>query len=153
MKARSIFERPFPRAVLRARWPIITIAGGHLISLCIGIAMVHGGNAFALARRDALVTHGETHDPAAIAFQDGKRTKAALIESGRDALRTILKTFEGLTVVAPYPLAAHSGWYAGIVSVDSNQASRIADPFDALYFLGVLKFLNCLPPRWPWLAE
>jgi hypothetical protein len=136
MKANSIFERPVLRAVLRARTPILTIALTQLICFCIGTAMVHSGSAFALESRDRLVTHGEVHDPAAIAFQQGKRTKAALIEFGRDVLRTVAKTLEGLTVVVPYPLAAYRGWYGGIVSVDSNHTSRIADPFDALYFLG-----------------
>jgi hypothetical protein len=62
-------------------------------------------------------------------------SRPRLIEFGRDSLRAIPKILEGLTIVVPYPLAAYGGWYRGIVSVDSAHASRIADPFDAVYWL------------------
>lgn len=97
--------------------------------------MAHAGNSFALDRRDKLVTHGESYDPASIAFQQGKRFRAFGIEFGRDMLRAIRKSLEGLTVIVPYPLAAYGGWYRGIISVDSNHESRLKDPFEAVYLL------------------
>ncbi len=130
-----IVEWPFFRAVRRARVPILTIALTYFVFFLVGLAMAHAGSKFALDRRDRLVKHGETQDPASIAFQQGKHLKAASIESGRDALRAVPKVLEGLTVVAPYPSGAYSAWYRGILSVDSGHASRIADPFDAVYFL------------------
>ena len=132
---KSIADWPPFRALRRARAPIFTIALTYFIFFLTGLAMVHAGSKFALNRRDRLVTHGESQDAAAIAFQHGKRLKAASIESGRDSLRALTRVLEGLTVVVPYPSAAYTGWYRGILSVDSAHRSRVADPFDALYFL------------------
>ena len=135
MPSTPIFEWPLFRAVRRARLPIVTIAITYFVFLAVGIAMAHAGSAFALTRRDILVRHGETHDPAAIAFREGKLSKAIAIEFGRDFYRAVAKTLEGLTVVAPYPLAAWGGWYGGILSVDSNHDSQLRDPFNAVYYL------------------
>jgi len=135
MPSTSLRDRPVFRAVIRARLPIATIALTYLVSFIVGIGMAHAGSGFALTRRDNLVRHGETHDPAAIAFREGSRFKAIAIEFGRDGYRALLKTLEGLTVIAPYPFAAVGGWYGGILSVDSNHVSQFRDPFEALYYL------------------
>lgn len=130
-----ICASPVFRAVRRAWLPIGSIALTYFVSLVIGIGMAHAGSDFALTRRDSLVQHGETHDPSAIAFQEGKRFKAMAIEIGRDCYRALLKTLQGLTAILPYPLAAQGGWYGGILSVDSNHLSQFRDPFNAIYYL------------------
>ncbi len=98
--------------------------------------MVHRGNSFARERRDRMEVHGETHDPAAIAFQEGKPLQAFSIEFGRDCLRAMLNVLKGLTVAVPYPVAAYSGWYHGVATVDSNHESQLANPLGAIYHLG-----------------
>lgn len=135
MSKTAVFARPAFHAVRRARLPVATIALTYLVSLFIGMAMAHAGSRFALDRRDRLVRHGETHDPAAIAFKQERWLKAMSIDFGRDCYRAVVKTLEGLTVVAPYALAVQGGWYGGILSVDSNHNSRLRDPLDALYYL------------------
>lgn len=136
MSSAPILEWPVWRAVRRAHLPLATIALTYLVSLFIGIVMVHTGSRFALERRDSLVSHGESHDPAAIASRQERWFKAFGIELGRNCYRAVIKTLEGLTVVAPYPLAAQGGWYGGILSVNSNHESQLRDPFDAIYYLG-----------------
>jgi hypothetical protein len=132
----GLSERPLFGAVFRARWPILTLALTYLLSFVIGVVMVHRGTGFALSRRDQLVIHGERHDPASLAFQQGHTFQAIAIEFGRECYRTVLKTALGLTVVLPYPSAVRGGWYGGILSVDSNHASQLRDPAGALYYLG-----------------
>ena len=132
----GIIERPIFRAVNRARVPILTIALTYLVFFIIGSVMVHASSKFALDRRDRLVRHGVTHDPAALAYQEGKPFRAFSIEFSRDCLRAVPKVLEGLTIVVPYPLAAYSGWYHGITSVDDNHDSQLIDPFGAIYYLG-----------------
>jgi len=65
----SVFDSLIFRAVRRAGLPIVTIASTYFLFLLIGLVMAHAGSRFALDRRDRLVRHGETHDPAAIAVQ------------------------------------------------------------------------------------
>ncbi len=134
MRFDSIKEHTFLRALHRARLPILTVALTYLLSFVVGAVMVHAGNKFALDRRDALVGHGETHDAATIAFQEGRRFTAFSIEWGRDCLRATIRILEGIFVVPPYPLAAYTGWYHGITSVDSNHESQFGDPFGAVYY-------------------
>jgi len=134
MSRTPIAEWSVFRAVRRARLPVATIALSYLVSLIIGIAMVHAGSRFALERRDRLVRHGESNDPAGIAFRQGKLIKAFAIEFGRDTYRSVVKTLAGLTIILPYPLAVQGGWYGGILSLDSNHESLLRDPFDAAYY-------------------
>src|ERR1700682_6367572 len=137
MPSTPILEWPVSRAVRRACMPIVTIALTYFVFLAIGIAMAHAGSGFALTRRDVLVRHGQPHHPSARAFQEGKLSKAIAIEFGRDCYRAVVKTLEGLTLVAPYLLAAQGGWYGGILSVDSNHLSQFSDPLNAIYYLCV----------------
>ncbi len=44
----------------------------------------------------------------------------------------------GLGVVFPFPLIAYRGWVGGIVSVNSEHASRLLQPASAAYYLSVL---------------
>ena len=122
--------------MFRARWPILTLALTYLLSLVIGVVMVHRGAGFAVSRRDQLVMHGERNDSSSLAFQKGHTFQAIAIEFGRECYRTVLKTAIGLTVVLPYPLAVRGGWYGGILSIDSNHVSQLGDPAGALYYLG-----------------
>jgi uncharacterized membrane protein SpoIIM required for sporulation len=122
------------RAVRRAQISILVVAISYLLSLSVGIIMVHSGNDFALSYRDDIVREAQSGsvlsqpDPISIAFADffGNLGGAAT-----DALG-------GLGVVFPFPLIAYRGWVGGIVSVDSSHASRLLDPASAAYYLSVI---------------
>jgi hypothetical protein len=107
-----------------------------MVAMFVGIAMVHAGSKFALDRRDRLFVHAQEHDSAGIAFREDQLLKAVAIEFGRDAWRALRTTLEALTIVVTYPTAAYNGWYRGIMSVDSDHASRLTHPIEAVYFLG-----------------
>ncbi len=47
-------------------------------------------------------------------------------------------------IVFPYPFIAYRGWVGGIVSIDDNHASRLADPNEAGYYLLTL-LLQLIP--------
>lgn len=123
------------RALSRARLGIVTIALTYLTALLIGGAMVHTGNAFALRYGDDLVARARATSPASIALAQGNRLNAALVDFGQNLLGAVTDTVGGLGVVFPYPLVAYRGWVGGIVSVDSNHVSRLANPVEAIYYL------------------
>lgn len=127
------------RALSRARIPILTVALTYVIAVVIGIAMVHAGNEFALAYGDNLVARARRSDPAAIAFREGDRLRAAVLDFGRNLLLgAVPNTVAGLGIIFPYPLAVYRGWVGGIVSVDNTHASRLRDPYKAAYYILVL---------------
>lgn len=128
-----------PRALLRARTPILTIALTYLVSVCAGIVMAHTGNRFALDLRDRVVVRAAAKDPAAITLRSGRRWRAALLDFGRNlTLGAVPDTVGGLALVLPYPVAAYRGWVGGIVSVDRSHASRLSTPRRATYYLVAL---------------
>ena len=57
------------RAVARAQRSIFTVAGTYLMSILIGMVMVHTGNTFALTYRDQLVNRAVQQNPAVAARQ------------------------------------------------------------------------------------
>ena len=124
------------RALSRARIPILTIALAYVLSLVIGIIMVHTGNEFALSYRDSLVARAHADDPASIAYQQGDQLQAALWDFSRNLfLGAVTDTVGGTAIVIPYPLVIYRGWVGGIVSVDSAHVSRFQESFQAAYYI------------------
>ncbi len=127
-------------ALKRARIPILTVALTYLVSVLVGIGMVHSGFAFAIATRDRIVSQAYSgSDPTTTALQSGKRLQAALSDFSRNLLvGAVPDTITGLGVIFPYPLIAYRGWVGGIVSIDQDHSSRLSQPGEALYYLVTL---------------
>ena len=139
------FPGTIRRAIGRARPQITGVAIVYIVSILTGSVMVHQGSKFALEYRDKLVRQAHTSDPAAIAYKEGKAIKAALFDFGRNLmLGAVPQTITGLTVISPYGFAAYRGWVGGIVSVNRQHKSRLADKKQAVYFLVTL-ILQLIP--------
>lgn len=135
----EVAGRELLRALARSRLPIVGVALTHVVSITIGMAMVHAGSRSALGFRDRLVARANAADPAAIALHRGDRMQAALWDFGRNLfLGALPSTVGGLAVVPPYLQAAYRGWVGGVVSVDRAHASRLAEPRERAYYLLVL---------------
>lgn len=133
------------RAIRRARTQIIVVAIVYILSILTGYVMVHQGNKFALDYRDKIVGQAQSNDPAAIAYKEGKAVKAAFFDFGRNLLLgAVPQTITGLTVISPYCFAAYRGWIGGIVSVNRQHKSRLADKKQALYF-SITLILQLIP--------
>lgn len=127
-----------PDTLRRARVPILWMAATHLVGVLVGAAMVHGGNAFALHQRDAIVGRALQHDPASVALARGLPLRAGLIDFAGNLGAGVSSTVLGLAVVLPYPMAAWRGWIGGIVSVDGRHRSRLGPPRERWYYLTVI---------------
>lgn len=126
---------------------ILSIALIYLVSVTVGVVMVHTGNPFALDFQESQVAQANRSDPSSIALHEGERLQAALIDFSRNLLLgAVPNTVVGLLVVVPYPLAAFRGWVGGIVSVSADKAhtSRLADPAERAYYLITL-ILQLIP--------
>jgi hypothetical protein len=133
------------RAIRRARTQITVVAIVYILSILTGSVMVHQGNKFALDYRDKIVGQAQSNDPAAIAYKEGKAVKAALFDFERNLLLgAVPQTITGLTVISPYGFAAYRGWIGGIVSVNRQHESRLADKKQAIYFFITL-ILQLIP--------
>ena len=111
----------------------------YVVSAAVGAAMVHGGNRFALARRDAMVARAVAEDRASIDYRAGRRVRAALADAAANfGLAALPQTVLGLTVVLPFGTVALQGWAGGLVSVDGHHESRLRTARGACYYLGVL---------------
>jgi hypothetical protein len=133
--------------VARARRAILTIALTYVVSVIVGMIMVHAGNQFALGYMATQVTQAQATDPSAIALQHDDRLGAALHDFSRNLLLgAVPSTVTGLAVVLPYPLVAYRGWIGGTVSVwtDPAHTSRLADPGEAAYYL-ITMILQLIP--------
>ena len=122
------------RALYRARIPILTVAITYFISVSIGMFMVHTGNEGAIAYRDRVVSKAQSSS-IIIALDQNDRLRAAVLDSAGNLLVAISNTLEGLGVILPYPFIAYRGWIGGIVSIDSQHMSRLADSKEAAYYL------------------
>lgn len=135
------------RAVLlalhRARFSILTIAMTYLVSIVVGIIMVHIGNRFATSYRDEIVSKAQSSS-IIVALNQNHRARAALLDAGGNLISAFTNTLGGLGVIIPYPVVAYRGWIGGIVSIDSSHVSRFADPQEALYYLSTL-ILQLIP--------
>src|SRR5690349_4958475 len=122
------------RALYRARTPILTVAITYVISVSIGMLMVHSGNEWAVVYRDQIVSKAQSSSTL-IALGQNDRLYAAVLDFGGNLMSGISNTLEGLGVIFPYPFMAYRGWIGGIVSVDSLHMSRLAVPKEAAYYL------------------
>jgi hypothetical protein len=126
-------------ALRRCRLAIATVAATYAVAVVVGAAMVQAGNGFALDARDGLVARAHAKDRASIALAEGRRLEAALIDFAQNVgLAAVPITVAGLSVALPYPFIAYRGWVGGIVSVDGDHRSRLADPSEAVYYLVTL---------------
>jgi hypothetical protein len=126
-------------ALRRARLPILWIAVTYLVGASTGAILVHAHNRFALNCRDRLVGRAYQSDPAAIALSRGHWVRAAADDFAGNLLAgAVTSTIMGLSVVLPFPAAAYRGWVGGMVSVNGHHTSRLADPRECAYYLGVL---------------
>jgi hypothetical protein len=121
-------------ALHRARMPILTVAITYLISVSIGMLMVHTGNEWAIASRDNIVSKAQS-SPISLALDQNDRLRAAVLDFGGNLLSALSNTLEGLGVIFPYPFIAYRGWIGGIVSIDSLHLSRLTEPKEAAYYL------------------
>jgi hypothetical protein len=140
----EVISKRVLRALSRARFGTLTIALTYILSIVIGACMVHTGIGFALAYRDNLIARADAADPSLIALREGDRLKAALWDFGRNLFAGAANTGGGMGIVFPSPFVAYRGWVGGIVSVDDNHASRLADPHEAAYYLFTL-LLQLIP--------
>jgi uncharacterized membrane protein SpoIIM required for sporulation len=131
------------RALQRARISILTVSLTYLVAIVAGIVMVHTGNTFAISYRDKIVANSKA-SPVIVDLNKGKRIEAALLDAGGNFVAVASNTLGGLGVFIPYPVIAYRGWIGGIVSIDSSHASRLADPWEASYYLITL-ILQIIP--------
>ncbi|HET9983340.1 MAG TPA: stage II sporulation protein M [Longimicrobiales bacterium] len=133
------------RAVRRARLEILTVGLVYAVSVGVGGIMAHRGSAAALEYRDRLVARAHRADRASIAYAEGRRLEAALVDFGQNlVVGAVPETITGLTVVSPYLFAGYRGWVGGIVSVDRNHRSRLRGWRSGVYY--VLTMLLQLVP-------
>ena len=124
------------QAISRARLPILTIGAVYVVSILVGIIMVHSGNSFALNYRDRLVSDAAQQEPAAIAYNQGHLLKAAIFDfTGNLLIGSIPQSIMGMGIILPYPWVAYQGWIGGIVSVRGDHTSRLNNLHSAVYYL------------------
>jgi hypothetical protein len=139
------FTNAILRALMRARFPIITLGLTYALAVGVGVVMAHSGSSFALQQRDALVAGANASDPASLALNQGDRLQAALLDFSRNLLLGgVPGTVGGVAIVVPYGVALYRGWVGGIVSVDGAHVSRLAGPGAASYYLITL-MLQLIP--------
>ncbi len=131
------------RAISRARIAILTVGLTYLVSVIVGMMMVHAGNKFAVDYRDSIVNNAQS-SPILVALDQNNRLLAALLDTGGNLIGAVSNTLGGLGVIFPYPFIAYRGWIGGIVSIDGAHASRLADPREAFYYLATL-ILQLIP--------
>jgi hypothetical protein len=132
------------RALQRARLGILTVALTYMLSVAVGIAMVHGGNGFALRYRDKIVYRA--HETSAIlkALRNHRPMTAASMDFAGNLVAGTASTLSGYWAPAVYPIAIYRGWIGGIVSVDDEHLSRLAQRSNAIYYLSTL-LLQLIP--------
>ena len=133
-------------AIRRCRLPILSVAITYLLSVIIGGAMAHAGLPTAIDARNRIVGKAYNGSNTTInALQSGNRMWAALTDFGGNLFQgAVPLTLSGLGVIFPYPLIAYQGWIGGIVSVTSDGSSRLAQPYEAFYYLTTL-ILQLIP--------
>jgi uncharacterized membrane protein SpoIIM required for sporulation len=122
------------RALHRARIATLSVALTYLVSVSVGIVMVHTGNEWAITYRDHIVS-GAQSSPTIIALKQNNRLRAALLDFGGNLYGAMADTLGGLGVIFPFPFIAYRGWIGGIVSIDSLHMSRFAEPKEGAYYL------------------
>ena len=123
------------RALRRARFGIVTVAGTYALSIAVGMAMVHAGNHFARDYANRLVSQAHSTSPILRALHEDKPLKAAALDASANLLAGVASTLAGYWAPGGYLAAISRGWVGGIVSVDSRGRSRLADRSEAEYYL------------------
>jgi hypothetical protein len=121
-------------ALARARTPILVVAALYVVSITAGILMVHSGNEFALDYRDRLVSRAQT----GVVLTQQNPALRGVLDFGGNSLAAAGDTLLGLGIVTPYPMVVYRGWVGGIVSVDAEHDSRLAQPKEAAYYISVI---------------
>ncbi len=132
------------RALRRARFGILSVALTYVLSAVVGFAMAQGGNRFALEHGDKIVSQARASSPILKALGSGRPLVAAALDGTANFLSGVASTLAGYWAPAVYPIAVYRGWVGGIVGVDDNHRSRLADSAERTYYLLVL-FLQLLP--------
>jgi len=122
------------RALHRARIPILTVAFTYVVSVGIGMLMVHAGNEGAIAYRDRIVSRAQS-SPITLALKQNDRLRAAVLDFAGNLYGSVADALGGLGVIFPYPFIAYRGWIGGIVSIDGSHISRFAEAREAVYYL------------------
>ena len=126
------------RSIVAARVAIATVFAVYALSVVFGIVMATGGNADAIAQRDAVVGAART-SPITSANRSGDHVRAALLDFSSNLVAGgLTSTAFGTSVVGLYPVVAYRGWIGGIVVLDGQHQSRLADPASAAYYLVTL---------------
>jgi hypothetical protein len=132
-------------AISRARTPIIQISIVNLLSILIGIIMVHSDVQYSIKYRDNLVTQSYQKDAASISYKKGDKFKAAVIDFSMNLCAgAIPLTITGFSVFPPYAISAFRGWIGGIVSIDGFHKSRFRTFNSAFYYIVTL-ILQIIP--------
>jgi hypothetical protein len=132
------FVRPAVRAVVAARLAIASVFISYAVSVIFGIVMATSGNAFAIAQRDAVVGAASS-SAITTANRSGDHVRAALLDFSSNLVAGgLTSTAFGTSVVGLYPVVAYRGWIGGIVVLDGEHRSRLADPASAVYYLVTL---------------
>jgi uncharacterized membrane protein SpoIIM required for sporulation len=125
------------RALSRARLSILTVALTYLVSVIVGIVMVHAGNEFAVTYRDTIVSKAQS-SPIIIALDQNDRWRATLLDFSGNLFGAVANTLGGLGVLVVYPIMAYRGWIGGIVSINSAHVSRLVVLSEAKYYIVTL---------------
>lgn len=123
------------RAFRRARFGVGTIALTYLISVLVGMGLVHWGNTFALGYRDRLVGKAQQESVILRNFQKGNSLRAAGLDAAGNAAAGAASLLAGYFPPTGYGIAAFRGWIGGIVSVDGDHHSRLGTPRECFYYL------------------
>ena len=131
------------RAVSRARLPILSVALTYLVSVVLGLVMVHAGNDLARGYRDRVVAQAQSSS-SLVALERDERWRAALLDFAGNVFAAFIDSVLGLGVLLSYPSVAYRGWIGGIVSVDSAHVSRLTDVREGAYYVTTL-ILQLIP--------
>jgi hypothetical protein len=130
--------RPAVRSIVAARLAIATVFLCYALSVLFGIVLATSGNAYAVAQRDAVVGAGGS-SAITTAHRSGDHVRAALLDfSANLGAGGLTSTAFGASVIGLYPVVAYRGWIGGIVVLDAQHQSRLADPASALYYVVTL---------------
>lgn len=130
-------------ALSRARFGIVSVAAAYFLACLLGAILVHGGNHFALRKRDNIVGAAQT-STILTQLSAGHPSRAAVLDFGGNLVGGISSGLLGLFPPMGYAMALFRGWIGGIVSVDGEHHTRLASARSGLYYVGVL-LLQILP--------
>lgn len=132
------------QALRRARLGIGTVALTYFLSVAIGIVLVHAGNGFSLSYGDKIVSRAHENSAILKALHNHQPMAAAWMDFAANLTAGAASTLAGYWAPAVYPIAIYRGWIGGIVSVDGNHRSRLAERTEASYYLTTL-LLQLIP--------